>query len=484
MDWHVTQDGKRFSLDSAAAESRPAASPKASALILAATSLGFVVVQLDVTIVNVALQRIGAAFGGGVAGLQWIVDAYTLVFASLILTAGALGDRLGAKRVFTAGFLIFTAGSAVCGLAPDLILLILGRVIQGIGAAVLVPCSLALLHHTYQDEKARAKAVAVWAAGASVALAAGPVIGGLLINGMGWRTIFFINLPLGAIGIWLTLKYAGESHRSPARGLDLVGQIATILALASLATAAIESGRLGFGSAIVIASGVVFIAATIAFVTTESRSSSPMLPLSLFRNSTFSAAIATGLLINIAYYGLIFLFSLFFQQGKSYSPLLTGTAFLPMTAGVLGANLLAGHMTARNGPRAPMLIGLAMFAAGCLLLVFVTPETSFLYMGGQMLMMGVGVGFVVPPMTAAVLSAVEHRQSGVASGALNATRQAGSVIGVALYGALIADKSRLAQGTHEALYISAALLLIGCAASARYIKSHSSDGPSARNRRP
>src|SRR5581483_8565851 len=189
-----------------------------------------------------------------------------------------------------------------------------------------------------------------------------------------------------------------------------------------------ESGRLGFGAPIVIGLAVVFIAAAIAFVVTESRSASPMLPLSLFRNATFSAAIATGLLINIAYYGLIFLFSLFFQQGKSYSPLLTGTAFLPMTAGVLGANLLAGHMTAHGGPRTPMLIGLAMFAGGCLLLVFVTPETSCLYMGGQMLLMGVGVGFVVPPMTAAVLSAVERRQSGVASGALNATRQAGSVI--------------------------------------------------------
>src|SRR5581483_5055151 len=323
MDWQATQDARRFSSGSATVARRAAASPKARALTLTATSLGFVVVQLDVTIVNVALQRIGATFGGGVAGLQWIVDAYTLVFASLILTAGALGDRLGAKRVFIAGFLIFTAGSAVCGLAPDLLLLILGRVIQGIGAAVLVPCSLALLHHTYQDEKARAKAVAVWAAGASVALAAGPVIGGILINGIGWRTIFFINLPLGAIGIWLTLKYAGESSRAqatpaptrsgdvprrPSRethtsrshqrtgGLDLTGQVATILALASLATAAIESGRLGFGAPIVIGSAVVFIAAAIAFVVTESRSASPMLPLSLFRNATFSAAIATGLL--------------------------------------------------------------------------------------------------------------------------------------------------------------------------------------------
>jgi DHA2 family methylenomycin A resistance protein-like MFS transporter len=473
MDWQVAREGKRSaSSESRATFGRDVATPKARAFTLTATSLGFVVVQLDVTIVNVALQRIGSTFGAGVASLQWIVDAYTLVFASFILTAGALGDRLGAKRVFTTGFLIFTAGSAVCGLASDMPVLIVGRVIQGIGAAVLVPCSLALLHNTFRDEKGRAKAVAVWAAGASVALAAGPVVGGVLINIIGWRTIFFINLPLGAIGIWLTLKYADESPQTRSRGLDLAGQLATIVGLASLATAAIESSRLGLGSPAVIGAGVAFVVCAIAFIRTEARSSSPMLPLGLFRNSTFSAAILTGLLINIAYYGLIFLFSLFFQQGKSYSPLLTGTAFLPMTAGVLGANLAAGHMTAHRGPRAPMLIGLALFAVGCVLLVLVTPATSFLYMGGQMLLMGVGVGFVVPPMTAAVLSAVARSQAGVASGALNATRQAGSVIGVALYGALIADKARLTQGTHMALYISTALLLIGCAATARYVKAH------------
>ena len=462
MDWNTTSRA----WPAAVAATR---SPAARTLTLAATSLGFVVVQLDVTVVNVALQRMGSTLGGGVAGLQWVVDAYTLAFASLILTAGALGDRLGAKRMFMGGFLFFTLASAVCGMAPNLPVLIVGRVLQGIGAAVLVPCSLALLNNTFRDEKARAKAVAIWAAGASIALATGPLIGGVLINSIGWRSIFFINLPLGLAGIWLTLRYAAESTRTHPRSLDLPGQVTIAVALASLAAAAIESGRLGPGSPLVIGAGLLFVVAAAAFILTEMRSPSPMLPLQLFRNPTFSAAILSGLLINIAYYGLIFLFSLFFQEGKSYSPLLTGAAFLPMTGGVLGANLLAGQMTARGGPRLPMLLGLALFAAGCLLLLFVTPQTAYGLMWGQLLLIGVGVGFVVPPMTATVLSAVEPGRAGIASGALNATRQSGSVIGVALYGALIANKEQLASGTHAALGISAALLVIGLAAVVRYV---------------
>ncbi len=443
-----------------------APAPASKALTLAATSLGFVVVQLDVTIVNVALQRIGMTIGGGVANLQWVVDAYTLAFASLILTAGALGDRLGAKRVFMAGFVIFTAASAICGLAPNLVALIAGRVLQGLGAAVLVPCSLALLNNTFRDKEGRAKAVAAWAGGASIALALGPLVGGLLIDTVGWRSIFFINLPLGLVGIILTWRYTAESERSTARHLDIPGQIAVAIALATLAAAAIESGRLGPSSPWVIGSGVLCVIAAVTFILTEARSPSPMLPLGLFRNANFSTAMFTGLLINIAYYGMIFLFSLFFQQGKSYSPLHTGAAFLPMTAGVLGANLFAGHLTARNGPRLPMLIGLSLFTAGCALLAFITPQTPFVWLSGPFVLTGVGVGLVVPPMTATILGAVDPSQSGVASGALNATRQAGSVIGVALYGALIAQKDELARGTHLAVCISAGLLLLALVAVA------------------
>src|SRR6185437_4444205 len=196
---------------------------KSKSLVLLAMTLGFVVVQLDVTVVNVATKAIGSSMGGNISSLQWVVNAYTLAFAALILTAGALGDRIGAKRVFVAGFAIFTIASLGCGFAPSLIFLVASRIVQGLGASILVPCSLALLNHTYNNEGERTRAVGIWAAGASAALAAGPIIGGALISFLGWRSIFFINLPLGILGIWLTIKYTTETTRSSSRGIDLWG---------------------------------------------------------------------------------------------------------------------------------------------------------------------------------------------------------------------------------------------------------------------
>src|SRR5947207_315358 len=220
----------------------PRAARLATSLTLAAMSLGYGVVQLDVTIVNTALDAMGKTLGGGVAELQWVVSAYTIAFAAFILTAGALGDRIGAKRVFMAGFAIFTAASAGCALAPNAASLIVARAVQGLAAAILVPNSLALLSHAYTDDKARGRAVGIWAAGASFALTAGPLVGGGLIALVGWRSIFFVNLPIGLAGLWLTWRYASETTRSPQREVDLAGQIAAIAALGSLAGAIIEGG--------------------------------------------------------------------------------------------------------------------------------------------------------------------------------------------------------------------------------------------------
>src|SRR3954470_15193501 len=217
----------------------------ATSLTLAAMSLGYGVVQLDVTIVNTALDAMGRTLGGGVAELQWVVSAYTIAFAAFILTAGALGDRIGAKRIFMAGFSIFTAASLACALSPNAIALIAARLVQGLAAAILVPNSLALLNHAYTDERARGRAVAVWAAGASLALTAGPFVGGALITLVGWRSIFLVNLPIGLAGLWLTWRFADETSRSPEREIDLPGQIAAIAALGSLA-GAIKGGVRGF----------------------------------------------------------------------------------------------------------------------------------------------------------------------------------------------------------------------------------------------
>src|SRR6185312_8540530 len=218
-----------------------------SSLTLAAMSLGYGVVQLDVTIVNTALDTIGRSLGGGVAGLQWVVSTYTIAFAALILTAGALGDRIGARRVFMGGFSIFTAASLGCAMAPNAAVLIAARAAQGLGAALLVPNSLALLSHAYPDDRERGRAVGTWAAGASLALTAGPLVGGGLIALSGWRAIFLVNLPIGLAGLWLTWRYADETTRSPKRELDIPGQLLAIASLGALAAALIEGGHAGWG---------------------------------------------------------------------------------------------------------------------------------------------------------------------------------------------------------------------------------------------
>jgi MFS transporter, DHA2 family, methylenomycin A resistance protein len=435
------------------------------ALTLVAMSLGFAVVQLDVTVVNVALKTIGSSLGGGIAGLQWVVNAYTVVFASLILTSGALGDRFGAKRLFIAGFVLFVAASMACGAAPNLITLIIARALQGIGASVLVPCSLSLLDHSYQDPESRAKAVGIWAGVADVALAGGPVIGGVLIAGIGWRAIFFINLPLGLLGIWLTACYASESTQSRDRPLDLAGQTAAIVAVAALAAAMIEGGAIGRINPLVIAGFGAFILAGGLFVAIETSRAGPMLPLSFFGNRTFSAASVVGFLINLAFYGLIFTLSIYFQQIRNFSPFTTGLAFMPMTAVVVAANVAAGQAAARFGARLPMILGQAMFAAGCLFLTPIGTGQPYSHVWWQTVLMGAGIGLTVPPMTSALLATVEREQSGVASGVLNTTRQLGSVIGVALFGSLIANRDQFIPGMHLALLISAAVLLVGILAA-------------------
>ncbi len=260
-------------------EPKPVQSRLSASLTLAAMSLGYGVVQLDVTIVNTALSSIGDTLGGGVAELQWVVSAYTIAFAAFILTAGALGDRIGAKRVFMAGFAIFTAASIACGLAPSASTLIAARAVQGLGAAILVPNSLALLSHAYPDDKSRGRAVGIWAAGASLTLTAGPLIGGGVIALVGWRWIFFVNLPIGLLGLWLTWRFAAETTRAPQREVDLPGQIAAIAALGCLAGAIIEGGAIGWRNPFVIAGFVVSAVLAVLFVLQERRSPQPMLPL-------------------------------------------------------------------------------------------------------------------------------------------------------------------------------------------------------------
>jgi MFS transporter, DHA2 family, methylenomycin A resistance protein len=437
----------------------------AQALTLAAMSLGYVVVQLDVTVVNVAINSIGVDFGGSVADLQWIVNAYAITFAAFILTAGALGDRLGARRIFIAGFAVFVLASLACALAPALPVLIVARLCQGIGAAILVPNSLALLNHAYPQERARHWAVGIWAAGASFSLTAGPLVGGALIALFGWRSIFLINLPIGLLGILLTWRYAAENARSAARTFDIPGQITAVLALGSLAAAMIEGGERGWSDALVLIGFAAFAVLAALFIGIEFRSKAPMLPLALFRKAAFSAMSLTGLLINIGTYGLIFVLSLYFQRLDHLSPLATGLAFAPMMAAVLVANLFAASVTAAIGARLTIAFGLAIAAASCLALLGLGEDTAYATLCAQLIGLGGGLGLLVPPMTSTLLGSVSKQYSGTASGVLNAMRQTGSVIGVALFGALLGGPGEFVAGVRIALTIAAALALFALVAT-------------------
>jgi MFS transporter, DHA2 family, methylenomycin A resistance protein len=434
-------------------------------LTLAGMSLGYGVVQLDVTIVNVAIASIGQSIGGGVAALQWVVSAYTIAFAALILTAGALGDRVGAKRVFMAGFAIFTTASLACALAPDVPILIAARAVQGLAAAILVPNSLALLNHAYPGEHARAQAVAIWAAGASLALTAGPLVGGFLIAIAGWRSIFLVNLPIGLAALWLTWRYAQETTRSPERKLDVPGQVSAILALGCLAGALIEGGNLGWSDPYVLAGFAAFAVAAASFVTIERSTEQPMLPLGLFRNPHFATTNLIGLLVNVAFYGLIFLISLYLQQVERLSALWTGLAFAPMTAAVFVPNLVAPKVAGAIGAGRTIAIGALGAAAGCLALLWVGQETPYGAMVAQFMAIGGGLGLLVPPLTSTLLGSVDKARSGLASGVLNSMRQTGSVVGVALFGSLAGSVGGIVPGLHAALIISTVLLAASAAAA-------------------
>ena len=439
-------------------------SPSARGTLWAA-SLGFVVVLLDVSVVNVALDALRHEFATDVAGLQWVINAYTLVFAALLLTSGALGDRFGARRMFLLGFMVFTLASAACGMASSLPMLVIARLVQGLGAALLVPNSLTMLQRAFPDRGQRSRAVGWWGAFGGISLAAGPVLGGVLVTHVGWRSIFLINLPIGLIGIYLTLRHVAPHEGSHRRSLDWGGQATAILALAALTMALTEAGPLGWGHGLVRGCLLLAVAAALGFFWIEARSRSPMLPLALFRIPTFAVASVAGMVVNFAYYGLIFVFSLFFQIQQQLSPQRTGLAFLPMTVVLMAVNVLAGRLITSLGARRLMVLGLALAALGYLLLMPVRIDGAYGLLVVPMLLAASGIALVVPTMTNATLSSVDASRAGIASGVLNSARQVGGMLGVAIFGYLIRDTAPAAfmHGMHVSIGIAVVLLLFGSA---------------------
>ena len=429
---------------------------------LATAVLGFFVVTLDAVVVNVALPSIRGELGVGLTGLQWVVDGYTLMFAALLLSAGSLTDRFGARRVFGAGVAGFVLASVACGLAPGMGALVAARFVQGAAAAVMMPSSMALIGQAYPDPVKRARAVAIWALGGTVASSAGPVLGGVLTL-VSWRLIFVLNVPAGVVALVLLARAARSSHRPVP--FDLAGQVTAVLAMGGLTYGAIEAGEAGLDSARVLTAFAVAAVALAVFLTVEARSAHPMVPLDLFRSRTVTVAVAVGFAFVVGYYGLPFLMSLYLQQVRGLSSLGTGVAFLPMMLIGLALTPFSARLAERFGARTLVVTGLTAMTAGMAVLAAVPAAAPVWLLTLLMVLVGLAGPLVMPPVTALLLNAVPGHRAGTASGVFNTSRQLGGALAVAVFGALLATPAGFVSGLRISLLVAAAIALTAAALS-------------------
>lgn len=456
---------------------KPGVQARSAWLALLVISIGYLMVIVDSTAVNVALPVIGRDTHGDVTWLQWVIDGYTLSFAGLLLTGGALAERLGARAVFRAGLALFAAASAACGLAPDLPFLVAARVAQGAAAALLVPSSLVLLQAAYPTLAGRARAFGIWGAIAGVGAASGPIVGGLLVTAWSWRGVFFLNLPLAVAAMALGTRSVPAPGRRQ-RDVDLPGQVLGIAGLGLFTAALVQAGRAGWTSPVVLAGFCLAAVACAGFIVAERRAAEPMLPLWLLRRPAFRAGSAVGLLINLGFYGQLFVMSLYLQEVRGYSALAAGLALLPEAALISIASAVSGRIMARTGPRVPMLAGLTLGGAGLLGLVTAGAHTDYLLLVAPMAATGFGMALTMPAATAAVIESAPAARGGIASGVINAARQAGGVLGVALLGTLVRARPEFIPGLHAGLAVAAAAFLTGALITWR-IRRAAQPGPAS-----
>ncbi len=448
---------------SATATAAPRRDAPAPVWALLTASLGFLMVTLDTTIVNVALPALGGDLGAGVRGLQWVVDGYTLTFAAALLTGGVLADMVGARRVFLLGITVFALSSLACGSAASTPALVGARLIQGLGAAAVVPSSMALLREAYDGRAARARAISVWAAFGSGAVAAGPVLGGLLIGVLGWRSVFLVNVAVGAVCVGIGRRRVAPSPRRGGR-LDARGQAGGALVIAALIFILIE-GPGSWTAAPVATAGLVLPLALLGFVVVERRAERPMFPRALVRNRRFTGAAAVGFVLNLAFYGEVFVLSLFFQEVLGRSPIEAGLSFLPMTALITVSNLGAPRLARRIGAVPTIVLGEVLLLIGLIAGIGVAASTPMWLIGVILAPIGVGCGLSIPPLTSQMLDTVDGELAGLASGTFNAGRQVGGAVGVAVFGALLAGpgRSALVDGMHWTFAMAAILAVLGIA---------------------
>lgn len=438
-----------------------APSHRARRLGLAAICLGFLMITLDTTIVNVALGPIVNDLGGSLAGAQWIVSGYTITFATFLLSAGAVADRIGSRAALLGGLTLFTLASAACAAAPSMATLVAARAVQGLGAAAMMPCSLALITHTFPAGTERRSALAAWGGISSLGLASGPVLGGALVDGIGWRFIFLVNLPIAALAIAGVLAYVSETprHRHP---FDLPGQALIVLALCALSGGFIFAGSDGWGAAVTIALLAGGLGAAAAFWWVERAVPLPMIPPDLFRSRQFRAVVTVGGIYNFCFYGNLFCLSLFFHEELGLSPFDTGLALLPLTAAIGVIAFSSGRLIARLGEWRAMIASLSCGAVGAAILAIFGGHS----VAGTILctLPFASVSLTMQAMTALAMEGAPVERIGLASGVQNAARTAGGALGVALLGTLLASGTglslRLPIGLIAALEVVAVLLTL------------------------
>jgi EmrB/QacA subfamily drug resistance transporter len=428
-------------------------------LVLAICCSSLFVVGLDNTIVNVALPTIHTDLDASVSQLQWVVDAYTLVVASLLILGGSTADRFGRARIFKIGLALFTAGSLLCSIAPSVELLIAFRMLQAIGGAMLNPVAMSIIRNTFTDPNERAQAIGIWGGVIGLSMALGPVLGGALVEGIGWRSIFWVNVPIGLAAIVMTARYVEESRAPHARRFDPVGQVLVFVLLASVTYAIIEAPAAGWLSGQTVGLLVLALAALVGLIGYERRREDPLIELRFFRSAPFSGATVIAVTTFVALSGFLFLNTLYLQQARGLSPLDAGLWLLPMAATTAIVGPLTGRLLGRVGARPSLVLGGLGVGLSGLMLTGLTDTTSHAWLTAAYVIFGIGFASVNPPITNTAVSGMPPAQAGVAAAIASTSRQTGTALGIAIAGALAVPASgasdALAAASHTGWWIIA-----------------------------
>jgi EmrB/QacA subfamily drug resistance transporter len=433
-------------------------------IVLVVCCSSLFIVGLDSTIVNVALPSIGRDLHASVAGLQWTIDGYVLVLASFLMLSGATADRLGRRRVFQIGLTVFAAGSGLCSLAPSLGWLIAFRMVQAVGGSMLNPAAMSIITNTFTDKTERARAIGIWGGAYGLSMACGPVLGGVLVDTVGWRGTFWVNIPVGIAAIACTARFVPESRAPKPRRPDPVGQALIIVLLGSLTYAIIEGPGLGWHAPAIMALFAVSAVSLAVFVVYEAHRAEPVLDPRFFRSAPFTGSVLTAIAATICVGGFLFLGTLYLQDVRGMSPLFAGLHMLPMAAMMALGAVASSRILARRGARLPMLIAGLGLAVGGVLLSRLTGTSPLSTLIVTFIIFGLGGGVVNAPITYIAVSGMPASQAGVASGIASTSRQIGQVLGVAITGSIVA--SNLHGGSLRTGFVAAShagwLLLAGC----------------------